>query len=115
MKQKPKELHWEKEEKVNPNYKPPIVEDKELMDILKSVAYHGADDSYDAISAYELINRKYIKRKILTQQRTELLGDVSLIIRSCWVQVQSPTGDFDVIDPEKLNKELFNLLNNKDE
>jgi len=85
--QKPKELEWEQ--------------------FLIAMGWDEPDYGFTA--------EKENVQSLLTQQRTELLGDVSLIVRGCWVQVQSPTGDFDVIDPEKLNKELFNLLNKKDD
>ena len=59
-----------KEESVNIKFE---IKDKKLFEVLKSVAYHGKNDSYDAISAYKWIYSHFQSKQQEKIERVEKL------------------------------------------
>lgn len=67
----------DKEESLNIKFE---IKDKKLFDVLKSIAYHGGDDSYDAISGYQWIQSHFQSkqqerlRKICEKNKDDMTG-----------------------------------------
>ena len=43
------------------------------------------------------------------ETRKEVIGEVNYAVRNSYREVQSPTGNFEVLDPEFLNEQLLSL------
>lgn len=99
MKQKPKELDWEKEF------------DDKFVDTVKSIVDVNYSRKQVLSSPERLI--KFIKQT-LTQQRTELLEEIKKLELKHSINPNSPSRERKIIYNEAIN-DVIRLLNKKDE
>ena len=50
-------------------------------------------------------------KEVEQETRKEILGEISYAIKNSYREVQSPTGDFEVLDPKFLNEQILSITN----